>query len=124
MTGTNCWKPAAGRHRQAKQALLAKSRHRRTLVAMAGLAAEVFAATTGCSSAAVGLNATCSDFLKMSPQQQVHLASEWAYPARDGKTDAMSDAVASSDQQELATYCGQPGHGSQVLQDLDQTLVP
>lgn len=77
-----------------------------------------------CGGSQAGLNASCSSYLTMTAPQQLLLASEWAYPQRNGNTDALSNAVASTDRDQLVTYCGQPGHGGDTLADLNQTFGP
>lgn len=97
-------------------------------LAICSLVAACGLTFTSCSSSGIGLgnglDTPCSSFLTMTKAQQIHLASEWAYPARNGDTNGISDAVASGDRDQLVLYCGQPGHSGDKLSDLDQTVTP
>lgn len=76
---------------------------------------------TGCSGGgtAGGLDSSCGEFLKKTQQEQLHIASEWGRPARDGKTDQMSDFVAPTYRGRLINYCGQSGHSGQKIRSLE-----
>lgn len=76
----------------------------------------------GCGASGPGLSSTCKDFVGMSAADQTKVASEWSNPARDGKTNQLSDAIASDSQQKLLTYCQQSGHASDKIGDLEATI--
>lgn len=83
-------------------------------------AAVVVAAAMGdCSSGGYSLVATRSQFLPITTNKQLHLASEWGKPDQDH----VSDAATPGFQDDLISCCEQPGHGEDQLQNIEMEVA-